>query len=168
MWSLIKNSLKQIFSDVRKSIVVLVFFAIFGGTAGFLSLSETALSFALRILNTQTPLWATITVVLLLAAYIQLKINYRSVPSEASQKLDTKYFPVGNLIWETEIYKNNFKVIKMPICKKHDLRLINCKNHLICPYYGKCDLEVEIGVFDSWYSSACSYIDKEIRSLKKR
>lgn len=71
----LKPILKSLFSDVRQAIVGVIVIALLGSIGGLLYLSKTALYFSIAILNTPTPLWATIALVLLVGVYIYLKIS---------------------------------------------------------------------------------------------
>jgi len=154
----------KLFSDTHSTVVNIILVSAFAGIGGVLYFAQTLWFVFLEMMQSPSPLWATIVLFILLLIYIRSKNEHQSVPFEPPPDFVIKYFPIGKLIWKVEVYKKNFNVIKDPICKVHDLRMIRYKEHLICPHNGKCDLEINIDVFDTWYSSACSYIDKEIRS----
>lgn len=158
--------LAKIFTDIHSAIVGIVLLAAISSIGVIAYFFQQIWLALIKAMQLPTPLWMTIALCILLAVYIHLRIKrkYQSAIHDTSQEFVTKYFPVGNLVWEVEIYKNDFKVIDSPICKEHDLRMIRYDQHLICPYNGKCNLEVDIDIFNSWYLSARSYIDKEIRN----
>ena len=65
--------IKKIAERIETKVIDIILLALFGGTLGVLAFSETALDYFLLILNTPTPLWATIALVLLSGLYIYLK-----------------------------------------------------------------------------------------------
>lgn len=69
------KTIKAIFSDTRASIISLIVVALVGGYAGLLYLSKTILDESLLLLNTPTPLWATIALVFVTGVYVYLKIS---------------------------------------------------------------------------------------------
>ena len=71
---MITKSLKTIFSDVRQTVVGIVFLALVGGTGGLLYKSKTALSFSIALLKTPMPLWATTALAGLCCLYTYVKV----------------------------------------------------------------------------------------------
>ena len=95
--------IKTLFSDVRQAIVGGLVLAVFGSIGGILYLSKAALSFSIAIVNTPTPLWASIALVLLLGLYIWLTLKKFHESSHSSTKKPIKNNPEfifhNNLLW---------------------------------------------------------------------
>lgn len=69
----LKKRLTKLFENIESIITTVIVFALISGAIGILALSKKALNCFLHIVNTPTPLWATIALVLLLGGYIYLK-----------------------------------------------------------------------------------------------
>lgn len=105
--------LKSILSDVRKTAIGLIVVGLIGGTSGLLYLSKTALSFSIAILNTTTPLWATILLVLICCLYTYLKIRLYKDTYKSPEIIEKLY----------EAYGVNWN-------KEHNKRCLLCKKPL--------------------------------------
>ena len=65
--------LKTLISDVRQAYVPVILLFLIGGTGTIFYLYETVLAWSIQTINTQIPLWATISLVLLSCLYIREK-----------------------------------------------------------------------------------------------
>jgi hypothetical protein len=136
-----------------------LFWRYLGGSATILAVSKKALSAFLQILTIPTPLWATISLVLLSCLYIYLKFR----PSQSGPSYKIAYFTVGNFKWKTKIYRPDyFEVDQYPLCKKHDLPFIFHPHYIHCPEHS-CGNRIDDADRRTVYAAAKSYIDKEIR-----
>ena len=81
---LITKTLKAIGVDTRQAIIGVIVVSLVGGYSGLLYLSKTALEISLLFLNTQTPLWATISLIVLCCLYIYLQIV--KIPATLNQE----------------------------------------------------------------------------------
>ncbi len=96
--------LKSILSDVRKAIIALIVVGLVGGTSGLLYLSKTALSFSIALLNTATPLWATILLVLTCCLYTYLRIRLYQNTYKPPEIIEELYEAYG-VNWNKEYNK---------------------------------------------------------------
>ncbi len=87
------KQLKAIFSDIRKTIVGVIFLAVVGGAGGVLYLSKTLLRVSTDTLKSPTPLWATIVLVLVLGGYIYLKTSKHHSSLHSKKPKYYKYCP---------------------------------------------------------------------------
>ncbi len=71
--------LKLFFGDTRQAIISYIVLALIAMGGGLLALSKTALNLSIQIMTTPTPLWATISLVLLGCLYIHLKFRSLSI-----------------------------------------------------------------------------------------
>jgi len=69
------NRIKKAGENIESTLTQIFFVALFGGPTAILALSKKARDFALQLADTQTPLWATILLVLLCCLYIYLKVR---------------------------------------------------------------------------------------------
>ncbi len=162
--------LKLIFSDIRQTIVGIVVAGVIIAGGGLLAISRTALDFSIQILSTPTPLWATILLVLLCAAYIRLRVLKRA--KDLSQVTPFKdhdaivYYTVGRQKWKTRIHLNgSYEVDKVPLCIDHDLPFVLSDSYYQCPEVRRntCRNRINLIRFEESYQIAKSYIDKEVR-----
>ncbi len=131
---MIKN-IKKVSSDVRTAIVSMVLLVIFGGAAGFLAWSETALNLLTEILKSPTPLWGTITLVLLVFLYLK----YESVLSLKLNPL-TELVLAEDLKWKVVIQPSmDYEISNVPYCPEHESLLSWFSDGYHChPREGTC------------------------------
>lgn len=135
--------LKLFVSDTRQAIVsyILVVLIVAGG--GLLAISKTALDFSIQIITTPTPLWVTISLVLLSCLYTYLRV--RQVPSKADLPYRIEYIALGPVKWKAKIHRPDyFKVDEIPVCKKHDLPLIHESSAYYCPEEYNCHVRYKL------------------------
>jgi hypothetical protein len=168
----LKQRIKKLFENTESTITNIILLALFGGSATILAVSKKALSVFLQIINTPTPLWATISLVLLGCGYIYLKFR-KLHSSSLSQKVEKpqktsaqkiKYFTLGNYKWKVDIYPGGgFSMDIFPICAIHDLKFIIKGDGMSCPDPG---CKNTISKYDDYkiHATAESHIEKEIRN----
>ncbi len=171
----LKRRIKKAGENIESTITNAILVLIAGSYLTILAFSKRAVDFTHQLLTTPTPLWATISLVLLCYVYVYLKfrgVQSSSVPqSVTTDEHKIKYFTVGEQKWKTTIYKNGFfEVDKFPICKKHDLTFIfghsNGKFYIYCPEVLKkqCNNTIYDSERSTIYDLAKSYIDNQIRN----
>lgn len=161
MQKILKAWIKKIFSDLH-SIILTAIVLSFLGTGGASLVSEKTWHLVKKAILLPLPLWLTIALVLATYTYFHIK-KLRSY----SFRHKTKYFTIGNFKWETKIYSNTcFEVENTPLCAKHDLRLLFSGSSRYCPEADKRNCKNQISDYDHYkiYSTAKSYIDKQIRN----
>jgi len=115
------QQLKSIFSDARKSVVSLLVFALVGGAAGILALSETVLSLFLEFLQTETPLWATLLILALSLLFVKTKSRNPSQPPND----ETHLISYNGFKWLVSTVNGKFwSLSDTPYCPEHDSQLI--------------------------------------------
>lgn len=65
--------IKKAGENIESTLTQIFFLALLGGSVAILALSKKALSFALQLAITATPLWATISLTLLCCLYVYLR-----------------------------------------------------------------------------------------------
>ncbi len=160
--------IKKLFENTESTITTVIVLALLGGSAGILALSKKALTFFLQISNISTPLWATISLILLCCLYTYLKA---SKYSKKNLPLDTSLanailIEIGNFKWNVTILEDNkFEIHPIPYCKVHETRFVPFKEVYICPAYQlgcgsiikKIDLKLQ-------YDVAYSFIEHKIKN----
>ena len=111
----LKTYLKVIVADTRRAIIAIILVALITAGGGLLYLSKTALNFSIQLLSTPPPLWATISLILLCALYIFLKIQQYRNPQKPPNIQEQLYEAFG-------VYWNN----------QYKLRCLRCKWPLKC------------------------------------
>ena len=106
---MLTNSIKILFGDVRSSIVSIIVLSALGGGSIFLFVKNLWRE-TLVAIQSPTPLWVTIVLVLVLLAYIYLK-NLKSIPLSTP---DPKYRKKFGVFWD----------------ENDDMRCLNCGKHL--------------------------------------
>lgn len=127
--------LKIIISDARQAYVPAILLFVVGGTGSIFLLYEKALTWSIQTINTPTPLWATIALVLLCCGYIYLKAQ-QHIPktSPLDNPPTTLLVEIGNFKWQTDIIENgSFKIHPIPYCKTHEIKHVSHQNIYICP-----------------------------------
>jgi hypothetical protein len=166
------KTLKTIFSDVRRAIVGSIVLLLVGGSSGLLYFSRKALSFAIRIANIPTPLWATILFVLLCGVYTRLRVargRALSTPQNSAIRSDDKivFFQVLAYNWKTTIHSDTYyEVDATPFCPKHELEFVYNNPNWQCPevYAGNCDNRLPESKHFHAHEIAESYIGKKVRN----
>ena len=111
----LKRRIKKTCENIESTLTQIFFLALFGGSVAILAFSKNALNFVLQLLNTSTPLWAAISLILLCGLYTGLKIR----------RYQKSYKPPNvqeELREEFGVYWNN----------KYKLRCLKCKWPLKC------------------------------------
>ena len=112
--------LKSLGVDTRQAIVGLIVVGLISAYGGLLYLSKVVLNYSILLLTTPTPLWATISLVLLGYGYIYLifhrsyssaplsdKIEDSQVTPVSSDGSKTSYFTLGEHKWKADVYPRN-------------------------------------------------------------
>lgn len=174
----LKKFLKSIGADTRSALVGYIVAVLIVAGGGLSALYKTSREWVLQILTTPTPLWATISLVLLGYLYIYLKFhksyssallsrkidNAQMAPAAASDKSKTQFFTFGNYKWKADIYPSGyFKVAPFPFCAKHDLEFIIKGSGMSCPAK---DCDNTLSKYDDYEvkATAKSHIEKELRN----
>jgi hypothetical protein len=168
----LKQRIKKLFENTESTITNIFLLALFGGSATILAVSKKALSAFLQIATTPTPLWATISLVLLVCLYIYIKLrqshsSYVSPSEYHPTDPQLEYITVGEYKWQVAIFNNGaFSVDQYPYCIKHDLKFIFKSDGKYCPEVdkGNCDSKISERNQFNTYETAKSYIEKEIRN----
>jgi len=85
--------IKKAGENIESTLTQVVSLALFGGSVAILALSKTALNFALQLVNTPTPLWATIVLAFLSSVYIYIKTSRSHSLSPPQKPKNYKYCP---------------------------------------------------------------------------
>lgn len=153
--------LKSLAADVRNAIVAVVVVGLLLAYGGLLYLSKTALSYTILILQTPTPLWASIALVLLCGVYIRLRVvRHRALVSSQNKSVKdyrTIHFPVMKFKWKTYIRGDSlFEVDRTPLCADHDLTFILKGGYYQCPevLWRRCDNKIPFDHLDEIFDIA--------------
>src|SRR3990172_7924255 len=122
--------MKLFFGDTRQAIISYIVLALIAMGGGLLALSKTALNFSIQLLSTPTPLWATISLVLLGCLYTYRK-SQRAIALQpptpipnAKSIIRTEDVEYENLIWTAYKYADGSIFVKeIPRCKDHGYEL---------------------------------------------
>jgi len=161
------NWIKKIFSDSHSAIVGIILGSIIVSGGGIYVFFRNLWTELIIIIQSPTPLWATIALTLLIGTYIYLKSRKYTPPLPAKQKYKVNYFSIGNFKWKAAIYDSNrFDVDKYPFCIKHDLQFIFGTDGKYCPGTEKERCNNRLSQFDEFkvYESAKSIIENKIRN----
>ena len=120
--------LKIIASDIRQALFPAILLFLVGGIGGLLLLSEKALDFLKQSANIPTPLWATISLILLCGLYTYLTARRRNLqkPPNVQEGLHEAF----GVYWNSE-YKLRCLKCKWPLkcaSKGHDPSIFWCSN----------------------------------------
>ncbi len=160
--------LKKVFSDLHSAIVGIIVSAIILSVGGVYLFYKNLWISLKTTIQSPTPLWATIILVFAVLVYIYLKTSKTHSSTAPDYKIE--YFTIDELKWKTKVYDNgNFEVERISICKEHDLPLINGNIVYYCPesLKYKCKNKIDYNSYSILYENAKSYIDKEVRNIKK-
>jgi hypothetical protein len=163
--AILKSYLKKVISDLHSAIISLIVFALLGLGSIFL-FSKTLWNYIKIIIQSSTPLWLTIVLVLVVPIYVHFK-KQKTHLSSSKRDYEIRYFTIGNYKWETKIYKSGyFEVDKYPFCVKHDLRFILGSYEKYCPgpENGRCNNSISSHDEFKIYESAKSIIESKIRN----
>ena len=133
------NWLKKIFSDSHSAITSIVICSFFAGGTGLYLYAKNLWNILINIAQTPTPLWATISLALLLGLYIYLHIKRNFLrqcsynpprPPFEENKDKEKYQFRDNLLWLDNdpspfcpvCYEKNNKKIHMLFHKDNDMQ----------------------------------------------
>lgn len=173
MWRLQKiltRWLKKLFSDSHATIVGIVLGSMFAG-GGIYVFAKNLWSLLINTIQSPTPLWATIALIILVAVYVRQQAGKNYQNSYSPQSGRTQYFTVGALKWRITISPDNtFDVEQVPICVKHNLLLVYDDNdsYYSCPEARNngCENVIHVDDLNIVYHTAVSYIDKATRDKK--
>jgi len=163
----ITNRIKKLFENTESTITTVIVLAFFGGSASILALSKKASTFFLQILNTPTPLWATILLVLLCCLYTYLKASQYLSKNNPSNDPIIELKEIGNFKWKTIIHKNgNFDVSQIPYCKEHEIKLVPHGISYFCPaLHIGCKSQIKKEDLKLQYDIAKSFIEGMINKI---
>ena len=122
------KALRAITADMRRAIIGVVVVALVGGYAGLLGLSKTVLETSSRILNTSTPLWVSISLILLCALYTYLAVRRKN--PQKPPNVDEEVHEAFGVYWNSQ-YKLRCLRCKWPLkcaSKIHDPSIFFCSN----------------------------------------
>ena len=71
----LKRRIKKAGENIESTLTQIFFLVLFGGSVAILAFSKKALNFVLQLLNTSTPLWASISLILLCGLYTSSKLR---------------------------------------------------------------------------------------------
>jgi energy-coupling factor transporter transmembrane protein EcfT len=121
--------LKLFGGDTRRAIVGYIVVGLIVAAGGVLVLTKTALTFLIQISNIQTPLWATIFLILLCGLYTYLKTRQRQNtydPPNIQEELHEEF----GAYWNKQ-YKTRCLYCKYPLkcaSKQYDPSVFFCSN----------------------------------------
>jgi len=161
--------IKKLFADLHSAVVSVVVVAFFLGVGGIYLFAKNVWNPLINILQTPTPLWATIALVLLVALYIQTKIKLIAETSQLLpvKKIKIKFFDIGDYRWKATIYRPDyFELDKYPYCPIHDTRFIFGRDKKFCPGNDNNICKNNLPKRDEFseYEAAKSIIESKIRN----
>lgn len=172
MQEVLRAYIKKVFSDLHNVIVGILLLAALSGGGIYIFFQSLWLQLK-SIMQSPTPLWATIALILLCCSYIHVRVcrkleklnqSGQSIESPPSQ---TKYYTIGDFIWEVEVHANGyFEVNQYPLCAKHSLRLIYGNYGKYCPEVLNKNCTNTLNKKDEFrtYESAKSIIENKIKN----
>ena len=121
--------LKPFGADMRRAVVGYIVVALILAGGGILVLTKTALTWIIQIANIQTPLWATISLILLCGLYTYLKIRQCQHPQK-SPNIEEELREEFGVYWN-KLYKPRCLYCKWPLkcaSKNYDPSVFFCSN----------------------------------------
>lgn len=161
----LKAYIKKLLSDLHSAIVSIAVAALFLAVGGMYIFAKNVWDALAKILQSPTPIWATMFLVLAVLAYIYLKSQKRYPYKPNNPKI--KYFTIGKYKWEVKIYDSgSFSVEKYPYCVDHDLKFIFGNRGKYCPGTEREKCNNQISEHDEFkiYESAKSIIERKVRN----
>jgi len=144
----LKKLLKLFSGDIRQAIVSYIVVSLILAGGGVMILTKTMRDLVIQIANIQSPIWATISLVLLSCLYTYLKVNqyYKKKFPSISPRQNfclPDFFDYNGASWKI-IYLPNQKIkVDFPsYCIQHHLQHIQEVHNYICPECGNDHIPV--------------------------
>jgi len=129
----LKELLKNITSDLRGLVVQKAALWYLGGLSAFSAAWYNAKQLVVEVLQTPTPVWGTLVLVLLVMVNIHLKTVENHSLSKPPVKKEM-LFESDGFKWKAVIHSPNHHAVEnVPFCKIHDKRLIELNGNFVCP-----------------------------------
>ena len=165
MIKLLPAWLKKLFGDFHAAYVAYI---LTGVLTGSYTLSEDIRNAINNALLSETPLWISIALAVIVMIYTYLKARSFQIP--AKKKAKASFVTTGAMKWKVLVYDDGrYTIDQTPYCIKHDMKFVDGPMEKRCPFIGDddCFSYLKDKDFHGIFSLADRIVESKVRNGEK-